>query len=404
MTKPQIYGAAFIALIGALSAQTNAPGSADATSKALAATQAFTATLTDEQRPKAIYEYDSDRKPKWNNLPPNMANPAGIPLADLSPVQRDLAFVVVKSVLSPYGYQKALDVIDADAYFGTNMGAGFPTGRNAYRLAIFGKPSLTEPWEIQFNGHHLGLNVTIVGKNNVMAPSMIGAYPNIYPKDGKEFHVMGGETSRAVSLMQALTADQQKKATITSVMGDYILGPGHDGEVVQPEGLKASEMTTQQKKILLDLTSRWVNVINDPAAKAKMSEVQKNIGLTYFAWSGTPDAGEKAYFRVQGPTVWIEYAPQNSGFGGGGRGGGRGGSGGGRGGGRGGSGGPGQGFGGPPQGQGQGGGDRGGGAPRVGLGGQPNVTGQITAERDPNHVHTVYRDFTNDYGKRLASK
>jgi uncharacterized membrane protein YgcG len=402
MKRSQTRAGALIALVGALFAQTGKPGPSDPTSKALAATLAFTSTLTDEQRPKAIYTYDSDRKPKWNNLPPNMANPAGIPLSELNPTQRDLALAVVQSVLSPYGYQKTLNVMDADAYFGTNMGAAFPTGRDAYRLAIFGKPSLTEPWEIQFNGHHLGLNVTIVGKNNVMAPSMIGAYPNIYPKDGKEFHVMGEETSRAISLMQALSADQQKKATITSVMGDYILGPGHDGEVVQPEGLKASEMTAQQKKILLDLTSRWVNVINDSAAKIKMAEVQKNIDATWFAWSGKPDAGEKAYFRVQGPTVWIEYAPQNSGFGaGGGRGGGRGGSGG-RGGGRGGSGG-GQGFGGQPQAQGPGGGDRGG-APRVGLGGQPNVTGQITAERDPNHVHTVYRDFTNDYGKRLAAR
>jgi hypothetical protein len=32
------------------------------------------------------------------------------------------------------------------------------------------------------------------------------------------------------------------------------------------------------------------------------------------------------------------------------------------------------------------------------------VTGVVTAERDPNHIHSVYRDFTNDYGKRLASK
>ncbi len=380
--------AALITLAGAIFAQTKAPGPADATSKALAATLAFTSTLTPEQRQKAVYEFDSDRKPKWNNLPPSMANPAGIPLSELDARQQDLALAVVKSALSAYGYQKTMDVIDADAYFGTDMGATFPTGKSAYRLAIFGKPSLTEPWEIQFNGHHLGLNVTIVGKNNVMAPSMIGAYPNIYPKNGKEFHVMGEETTRAMKLMQALNADQQKKATITSVMGDYILGPGHDGEVVQPEGLKAAEMTAQQKAILLDLTSRWVNVINDPAAKAKMDEVRKNIDTTWFAWSGAPDAGEKAYFRIQGPTVWIEYAPQNSGFGAGGRGGGggggRGGSGGGgRGGGRGGS---------------------GGGAPRVGLGGQPNVTGQITAERDPNHVHTVYRDFTNDYGKRLAAK
>jgi len=33
---------------------------------------------------------------------------------------------------------------------------------------------------------------------------------------------------------------------------------------------------------------------------------------TYFAWSGPTAAGSVSYFRVQGPTVVIEYAAQGS--------------------------------------------------------------------------------------------
>ena len=33
---------------------------------------------------------------------------------------------------------------------------------------------------------------------------------------------------------------------------------------------------------------------------------------TYFAWSGPTTNGSMAYFRVQGPTLVIEYAPQRS--------------------------------------------------------------------------------------------
>lgn len=377
-------------LAGITGGQNNAPGPNDATTRAVAAANAFIATLTPEQTPRAVYEYDSPMKPKWNNLPPNMAARAGIPLENLSDSQRGLALAVVRSVVSAYGYQKMMDVIDADAEFG-RTGATFPTGLNAYMLAVFGKPSLTEPWEIQFNGHHLGLNVTIVGKNNVMAPTMVGAYPNIYQKNGKEFHVLGEESGKAIALMQSLNPQQQAKATITSVVGDYVLGPGHDGEVLAPEGLKATDMSPAQKEMLAQLATPWINIINEPTAAAKMAEVRRNIDDTYFAWSGKPDAGEKAYFRMQGPTVWIEFAPQNSGFGAGG--------GGGRGRGRGGSGGQFQGRGpGSPEGA------SGSGAPRVGNGGRPNVTGVVLAERDPNHIHSVYRDFTNDYAKRFASR
>ncbi|HVY93199.1 MAG TPA: DUF3500 domain-containing protein [Bryobacteraceae bacterium] len=385
--------AGVLVLAGSSGGQDSTPGPNDSTTKAVAAANAFIATLTPDQAPRAVYEYDSPMKPKWNNLPPNMAARAGIPLGSLSDSQRDLALAVVRSVVSAYGYRKIMDVIDADAEFG-RTGAGFPTGMKAYMLAVFGKPSLSEPWEIQFNGHHLGLNVTIVGKNNVMAPTMVGAYPNIYQKDGREFHVLGEESGKAIALMQSLNPQQQAKATITSVVGDYILGPGHDGEVLAPEGLKATEMTASQKEMLAQLAAPWVNIINEPVAAAKMSEIRRNIEDTYFAWSGKPDAGEKAYFRMQGPTVWIEFAPQNSGFGapgGGGRGGGRGG--------RGASGGQFQGRG--QRGAGSASGARG---PRVGNGGQPNVTGVVLAERDPNHIHSVFRDFTNDYAKRFAAR
>jgi len=390
--------AGLLVLSGISGGQDNAAGPNDSTTKAVTAASAFIATLTPDQTPRVVYDYDSPMKPKWNNLPPNMAARAGIPLGSLSDSQRDLALAVVRSVVSAYGYRKMMDVIDADAEFG-RTGAGFPTGLNAYMLAVFGKPSLTEPWEIQFNGHHLGLNVTIVGKNNVMAPTMVGAYPNIYQKNGREFHVLGEESARAIALMQSLNPQQQAKATITSVVGDYVLGPGHDGEVLSPEGLKATEMTAGQKEMLAQLASPWINIINEPVAAAKMAEIRRNIDDTYFAWSGKPDAGEKAYFRMQGPTVWIEFAPQNSGFGapgGGGRGRGRAG--------RGGSGGAGA-SGGQFQGRGPGGAAGPSGRDsRVGNGGQPNVTGVVLAERDPNHIHSVYRDFTNDYAKRFARR
>jgi hypothetical protein len=44
-----------------------------------------------------------------------------------------------------------------------------------------------------------------------------------------------------------------------------------------------------------------------------MADMEKHVDDTWFAWSGPTDEGTAAYFRVQGPTVFIEYAPQRLG-------------------------------------------------------------------------------------------
>ncbi len=113
-----------------------------------------------------------------------------------------------------------------------------------------------------------------------------------------------------------------------------MLGATQDGKTIQPEGLLASAMTPAQQAMLLDLAREWVGILNDEGASAKMAEITSNLAKTYFAWSGPTTAGSVAYFRIQGPTVVIEYAPQK------------------------------------------------------------------TVE----HIHTIYRDPTNDYGARLVGR
>ena len=44
-----------------------------------------------------------------------------------------------------------------------------------------------------------------------------------------------------------------------------------------------------------------------------MKEIQAGLADTYFAWAGATTNGKGAYFRIQGPAVLIEYAPQGSG-------------------------------------------------------------------------------------------
>jgi Protein of unknown function (DUF3500) len=43
-----------------------------------------------------------------------------------------------------------------------------------------------------------------------------------------------------------------------------------------------------------------------------MAEIRTSLPETYFAWSGPTTTGSAAYFRIQGPTLVIEYAPQGN--------------------------------------------------------------------------------------------
>ena len=65
--------------------------------------------------------------------------------------------------------------------------------------------------------------------------------------------------------------------------------------------------------MLLDLASEWTGIMHEAVAKAKMDEMKQHIAATWFAWSGPTEQGSAAYFRIQGPTVMIEYAPQRMG-------------------------------------------------------------------------------------------
>ena len=91
---------------------------------------------------------------------------------------------------------------------------------------------------------------------------------------------------------------------------DLVLGPGKDGRVIEPTGIKGSALTEAQRELLLELIGAWVKILPDGAAASRLAEIKGKLGDTYFAWYGPTANGSAAYYRVQGPTLVIEYAPQ----------------------------------------------------------------------------------------------
>jgi hypothetical protein len=302
------------------------------------AAQAFLDQLNDDQRAKVTFEFgDKEQRKRWSNLPTAMVPRKGLRMGDLSAAQRKAAMDLLAAALSKMGYEKVVGIVEADeALKRSSHGGGPAFGRDEFYISFLGKPSETKPWMLQFGGHHLGLNITVVGNEDILTPSLIAVQPARYTVEGKEIRPLGRETDKAFELINSLDADHRKKAILGFEMRDLVLGPGHDDEIIQPEGLKASEMNEHQKELLVQLASEWSGIIQDSAAAKKLAEIKSNLAETWFAWSGPTQPGTAAYFRVQGPTVFIEVAPQK-------------------------------------------------------LGGDAT-----------QHIHTMYRDFTNDYGKKLV--
>jgi hypothetical protein len=311
------------ATIGVSALQRRAP-SPDATARAVAAAEAFLASLDQRQRLKANIDLNEKTRTVWSNLPTGIAMQVGaterngLKLGDMTPAQEKAALALVAATLSRDGFQKAMAIVDADQVLETRSAPTRPAtsrirfGRGEYYVGILGKPSTTDPWMIQFGGHHLAINVALAGRETALTPTHTGAQPASYSVDGRTIRPLGDENDKAFALISALSADQQKQAILGYEVRNLVLGPGADGKVIAPEGVRASTLTSPQRAMLVNLVREWVDILGDEAAAAKMREIQAGLADTYFAWAGPTTNGKGAYFRIQGPTVLIEYAPQGA--------------------------------------------------------------------------------------------
>lgn len=275
----------------------------------------------------------------WSNYPVSDVPRPGLRLGDLSAAERDAALHLLQVALSPTGYQKVLEIMGSDQAL-SESGTPYCSGTACYTIGIFGEPSTSKPWLLEFGGHHLGLNVTVAGEHGVITPTLTGAQPAVYTSHGKTVRALAQENDKAFALLNALDANQRKQAILNYEVRDLVLGPGHAGETIQPEGLKGAAMNEKQRAMLLDVISEWAGIVNDAYAKPRIAEIKIGLDETYFAWSGPtthePAKNGSAYYRIQGPKLVIEFSPQ-------------------------------------------------------GVGGDSTM-----------HVHTMYRDPTNDYGRAFT--
>ena len=289
-----------------------------ATAKIFRAAQAFLATLDPAQQKRVQFAFnDAAQRARWSNFPTGFVRRAGLSLGEMNAAQRAAALALLSAALSARGYEKVQQIMDGDEALKQNERGNPLFGKDLFYISLLGTPSERTPWMLQFGGHHLALNITIIGERGILTPTLTGAQPALYRLNGKTVRPLAGESDKALALLKSLDAAQTKQAILPYRVGDLVLGPGQDGKSILPEGLKASAMTPAQRTQLLDVISEWSGIVHESAAALRLAEIKAGLDQTYFAWSGpttaAPGRNITAYYRIQGPKLVIEYAPQRLG-------------------------------------------------------------------------------------------
>ena len=316
-----IVGATVLAQRGIAQPAPSAKAQAEATARIVASAQALVASLDATGRERVQFPFNGPQKTRWSNLPGPMFQRQGLRMGDLTSAQRAAVTNLLRAALSRDGYQKVVEIMRGDEVLKQTQGGGRGRGgfgggpafgEDEYYLAFLGTPSTTEPWMLQFGGHHLAINLTMAGSQATMTPSLPAAQPATYTFEGRTVRPLGKENDKAFTLVNALTATQRSQAILPYRVSDLVLGPGQDGRAIQPEGLRASSLSAEPQRNLLDIVREWAGIMNDAFAVPRLNDIRAKLADTHFAWSGPLTNGSAAYFRIQGPTLVIEYAPQDS--------------------------------------------------------------------------------------------
>lgn len=296
---------------------------------------AFLGGLSADLRQQAALPYDSGEKARWTNVPPRGPQ-GGVRLGDLDEKQIQRACDLLAAVLSPQGWHKARTIPLADDRLLRNGRRRPGFGAEDYWLAIFGSPSATEPWALQFDGHHLAINLAFHGERMSLSPTFIGTQPRDFKQGDKVVEPMTEKDDLGLALLRSLSDEQKQKATMGPRRANLVAAAGRDGKVPSPVGLSAGGFDEKQRRALMRLIELYVGDLPKPFAAKRLKELSAEVDRMTFGWWGPAVDGGDFSYRVQGPSLIIEYAGQD-------------------------------------------------------LGGDPR-----------DHLHSMYRDPTNEYGARLG--
>ncbi len=274
----------------------------------------FISTLDTMQKAKALYPFDVDERYSFHFFP--IEDRKGVTMNELSSSQKQEAMNLIKSCLSNQTVEKVTAIMQLENIL-KELERRKPEDHyrdsGKYYFAIFGLPGAKTIWGWRLEGHHVSFNFS--AENNKLVsgtPGFLGSNPAIVqtgPEKGKQ--VLKEEADMAFALLHSLTKEELKKALMDTIAPKEIITFVNRKALIEnPSGIRYDEMTTKQQQQFLQLISLYVHRYTKLFADQMLKEIQQaGLNNLRFSWAGAqePMIGKPHYYRVQGPTIIIEY-------------------------------------------------------------------------------------------------
>jgi hypothetical protein len=275
------------------------------------ATERFLASLTQQQRDRTMFAVDDPEWRKWMNQHYYVRQ--GVSFQELTDPQRHAAFGLLEASLSARGLKLTRDIMRLNETLAELTNDHQFLGEWLYFITVMGKPSASEPWGFQLDGHHAIINYFVLGDQVVMTPLFAGSEP-VTATSGKYkgLSVLQEEQNLGIEMLLALNTAQRARAILNpNKTANYNLTEAFkDNVVLDYAGARAAAFSQPVRKQLLDLVDVYVGNMDDGHARVKMDEVARQIDRTWFAWIGSADSTGVYYYRIHSPVVLIEFDHQ----------------------------------------------------------------------------------------------
>lgn len=275
--------------------------------------RSFISLLSEAQKTESIFPFDVEERYNFHFVPMKRR---GITFNEMNPEQHKLALELLRSCLGTEAFQKTREIMELEIVLKElekRKAEDNYRDPGNYHFSIFGNPSSTSIWGWRFEGHHISFNFSFNKKTLVSGtPGFMGSNPAIVligPMAGKQ--VLKQESDKGFAVINSFNAAQLKKAIIDTVaFKDILTFDKRKALLGNPEGIRYSELTKVQQSLLLQLISVYVHRYRNDFAEKMMQDIKKQgLDNIWFAWAGhtKPVIGNGSYYRVQGPTIVIEY-------------------------------------------------------------------------------------------------
>lgn len=280
------------------------------------AAAAFLASLDQDQRAKATFEFNVDERLNWHFVPKERK---GLPLYAMNPAQQKAAAALLHAGLSAKGIERAdhirqledaLVITEKEKALVPQWDGRPYRDRERFFFTIFGTPGPDKVWGWRYEGHHISQNWTVVnGAAVASSPQFFGSNPaEVREGPLKGLRTLAAEEDLARTFLASLDADQKTVAIVSpEAPKDIISFNSKEAAAIDDRGVTWAKLSPGQQKLLTSVIEEYAFVQATQIGAERMTRVKKDLPSIRFAWLGSTEKGGLHYYRIQGAAFLIEY-------------------------------------------------------------------------------------------------